>query len=131
MSVRVLNKVCSLGVTAMFGACASEPEGELELRDDTGCPDCGNGSNSAHANEYPIDKLSLSSYPNEAGITVTGIEDPLGTIYWLATVGDDFDLPEQPAAGDAPRGRGPLHLADLHAADGDDGAARVDELALA
>ncbi|MCY1009763.1 hypothetical protein OV079_30215 [Nannocystis pusilla] len=102
MKMRMIEKVgFVLGVTAMFGACASEPEGELELRDDTGCPNCGNGSNSAHANEYPLDKLSLSGEPNEAGI----------------------------AAGDARRGRGPLHLADLHAADGDDGAARVDELA--
>ncbi|WP_434419859.1 ADYC domain-containing protein [Nannocystis pusilla] len=79
-----------LGVTAMFGACAYEPEGELEFRDDTGCTNCGNGSNSAHANQYPIDKLSLSNAYNEANIRVIGIEDPLGTLYWLTTAGDDF-----------------------------------------
>ncbi|MFY0538848.1 hypothetical protein [Nannocystis pusilla] len=91
----------------MTGACASEPEGELEFRDDTGCTNCGgSGSNSAHANQYPIDKLSLSSYPNEAGITVVGIEDPLGTLYWLSTEGDDlvafdrFTLNTVASAGD-------------------------------
>ncbi|MCY0986914.1 ADYC domain-containing protein [Nannocystis sp. ILAH1] len=92
MKMRMIKEVVfTLGMAAMTGACANEPEGELEFRDDTGCGNCGgNGSNSAHANEYPIDKLSLSSAPNEARITVIGIEDPLGTLYWLTTAGDDL-----------------------------------------
>ncbi|PCC69616.1 hypothetical protein SAMN02745121_06424 [Nannocystis exedens] len=88
--MRMLTVVCSLGVMAIGGACAGEEDGEPEFRD-TGCPNCGgNGSNSAHANLYPIDTLNLLGEPNEAGVRVLGVEDPLGTLYALRTVGDEL-----------------------------------------
>ncbi|WP_143141084.1 ADYC domain-containing protein [Nannocystis exedens] len=82
--------ICSIGMTA--AACPSAPESddELEYRD-TACPNCGgNGSNSANANGYPIDQLNLYGWPNDAGVTVTGIKSPVGTTYALRTAGQEL-----------------------------------------
>ncbi|MFZ6182375.1 ADYC domain-containing protein [Nannocystis pusilla] len=84
----MITMICSVGLLA--GACAHEDD-ELAFRDTTtGCTNCGNGSNSAKANGYPIDQLNLYGWPNDAGITVTAIKSPLGSSYTLRTSGQEL-----------------------------------------
>lgn len=78
--------------TTLATGCAGDDEtgGDLEFRTTFGCTQCGiGGSNSAHANLYPIDQIK-NGETNADGVRLLGVRNPGGVMYELRTEGDEL-----------------------------------------